>query len=907
MFRLLPLGVLALSLALAPAPALAGAAAGQVVEPARLMTGASAAGQVGDWYLENDEIAIIVSAIGHVTGSGENGGTVIDAGPAGTRRDALGEFYTYFDDAWPRQAVYTDLTVVDDGSGGGPAAIRVVGHDSVDPLMHVVTDYSLAAGDRHLTVTTTITGGFATLWNFELGDAFQWGECAKYSPGYGYAVNGETVQRWIAGTAAGVSYAYGGPAGDHWGPHGAAWSDLNLVTVDLRPATDETYTRYLAVTGGDLAAAASILMDVLAIPTGRLYGNVLAEADAAPLAGAWVTAYDTDDLPYLQGTVNAVGQAVLDLPPGDYTIEAAGVGYLSRESPLTVYEGAMHVLDFSLEAGSGPSVAIGDTITVIQRPLVNVPAIVATGGVLTVHCAADPGATGWTVELVRGGSSTAVPLSGATYDAGTGWWTLAAPLPALPARGLHDLRVTAAGGIEDTARQAVQVLDRFRDDWYFVHITDPHLPDHRFSEDGAVPADSSEIVDLRAVIADLNVINPEFVLITGDFVNEGELEDHLEWRSFTRAQRMLYEFDVPTYLIAGNHDLGGWTGTPPPAGTARRDWWRFFGWPRLDDPPPGAPLRTQNYSFDYGPVHVAGLESYDNYDMWRPEIYGTESFIPEQLAWLDQDLAAAAGSVSRVLFYHFDFGRQLDLAARGVEMALWGHVHGDRGHLQEQPWDLATDNTCDGQRAYRVVRVTHGALRPEETVRAGSAGENLTVTWSPANDGTADEVTATVTNAHPLDFDNGRLRFVMPFNHGAFGVTGGTLVQTERQGAHEICVVAVDIPAAGSTAVTVARQLTDTPRGPTAHALHPGVPNPFNPSTRLRFDLAGSGRVSLRIHDLAGRRVRTLVDGEVLPAGAHERIWDGRDAAGRPVAAGTYLARITAGEWAAVTRLTLVK
>ena len=57
-------------------------------------------------------------------------------------------------------------------------------------------------------------------------------------------------------------------------------------------------------------------------------------------------------------------------------------------------------------------------------------------------------------------------------------------------------------------------------------------------------------------------------------------------------------------------------------------------------PPPGAPWHTQNYSFDYGPVHYVGLESYINYDDWRSWIYSTESFTSAQLSWLDDDLAA---------------------------------------------------------------------------------------------------------------------------------------------------------------------------------------------------------------------------------------------------------------------------
>ena len=72
-------------------------------------------------------------------------------------------------------------------------------------------------------------------------------------------------------------------------------------------------------------------------------------------------------------------------------------------------------------------------------------------------------------------------------------------------------------------------------------------------------------------------------------------------------------------------------------------------------------------------------------------------------------------------------------------------------------------------------------------------------------------------------------------------------------------------------------------------------PNPFNPSTTLRFDLPVGGRVRLAVYDVAGRLLRTLLDVE-LPAGSHEAVWDGRDSAGRGMASGSYFARLLAGE-----------
>lgn len=88
--------------------------------------------------------------------------------------------------------------------------------------------------------------------------------------------------------------------------------------------------------------------------------------------------------------------------------------------------------------------------------------------------------------------------------------------------------------------------------------------------------------------------------------------------------------------------------------------------------------------------------------------------------------------------------------------------------------------------------------------------------------------------------------------------------------------------------------------------LHPGFPNPFNPSTTLAFALPATGRARVAVFDLGGRLVRTLVDAS-LEAGPHQAVWDGRDDAGRVVGAGTYLARLEAAGTASTTRLTLVK
>ncbi len=463
---------------------------------------------------------------------------------------------------------------------------------------------------------------------------------------------------------------------------------------------------------------------------------------------------------------------------------------------------------------------IGDTLTVIQRPLLNIPSIVTVGDTMNIECEASPSTSGWAAELVKDGLQVPMSVLGATYDASTLWWEIEALVPAVPVYELYDLVVTANGGIDDMTWNAVQVIPEFRDDYYFIHVTDPHLVTNLYYYESGADTDTSEIVDLREVINDINIINPEFVLLTGDLVNEGELEEFLDKQYYTRSQALLTEFEVPVFVTSGNHDIGGWDDTPPPDGNARRNWWRFFGWKRCDDPPPGAPWYTQNYSFDYGPVHYIGLEAYNNYDSWRSSIYGSDSFTSGQIQWLQDDIAAHSGSAAQVLFYHYDFSNQINLNSLGADMALWGHTHHDTDDFSH-PYDIGTDNTCNGDRSYRLIRVSNDALQPTSTVSAGSDGSNLEIAYSPANDGTHSSVTAYITNDINERFEHGLVRFLMPDQPGTFDVAGGTLLQIDDSGTYKICYVEVDIRQSSSQSVTITLNPAGDTEDPVVTVLSP--------------------------------------------------------------------------------------
>ena len=89
-------------------------------------------------------------------------------------------------------------------------------------------------------------------------------------------------------------------------------------------------------------------------------------------------------------------------------------------------------------------------------------------------------------------------------------------------------------------------------------------------------------------------------------------------------------------------------------------------------------------------------------------------------------------------------------------------------------------------------------------------------------------------------------------------------------------------------------------------ALHQNFPNPFNPSTTIRFELPVDARVRLDVFRLDGGRVARLADA-VMPAGRHGIVWRGLDDRGAPVASGVYFYRLETGDARMVRRMTLLR
>ncbi len=102
------------------------------------------------------------------------------------------------------------------------------------------------------------------------------------------------------------------------------------------------------------------------------------------------------------------------------------------------------------------------------------------------------------------------------------------------------------------------------------------------------------------------------------------------------------------------------------------------------------------------------------------------------------------------------------------------------------------------------------------------------------------------------------------------------------------------------------KEIAFTISPPKEFHLYDNFPNPFNPTTKIAFELPVASKVKLVIYDALGREVRTLTDDE-YPAGYIELTWDGRNEVGTTVSSGVYFYRISTPKWNSVKKMVMLR
>jgi hypothetical protein len=124
-----------------------------------------------------------------------------------------------------------------------------------------------------------------------------------------------------------------------------------------------------------------------------------------------------------------------------------------------------------------------------------------------------------------------------------------------------------------------------------------------------------------------------------------------------------------------------------------------------------------------------------------------------------------------------------------------------------------------------------------------------------------------------------------------------------------------DRPTLEANVEYILQNLFEEPKVPTAaddatpasaFTLRQNYPNPFNPRTTIRFTLPSKTRASLRVYDVSGRLVKTLVVGD-LKSGPYAFDWDGTDNRGGRVASGVYFYRLKTNERSATRKMVLLR
>lgn len=437
------------------------------------------------------------------------------------------------------------------------------------------------------------------------------------------------------------------------------------------------------------------------------------------------------------------------------------------------------------------------SISLIQKPLATYPVILQQGNSFEIQFKASSSTGGFGATLKTSYFSKALNITGTVYNSASGLWSVTAQTSADTPEELYDLTVSSSAGT-DTSPHAVKVVNDFPSNYYFIQISDtqPYLPDHY-----------TKLADL---IDAINIIQPEYVMATGDIVEFGT---ETEWRTLLSYFEKL---QVPIFFTTGNHDIF-WVDC------CRRDmyldrWKKFVG-----------PLE---YSFDYGNTHhtILNISGYEGVD---PEItlcagnIGTSvtacpyaDLDSSQVSWLASDLQSAAGKLKLVFAHQMeddpnDHSPNLETTLQnyGAKAFIYGHLHSDAYQLKNGIHYVLTTTTHDGN--FRVFRAgasdISGFNYNNSSYQSAPAYGKIKISYSPANSGSAQAVSATITNNLYETFDSVKLRFVMPKISKPYQAAGGIVTQTVQGDSYTLVYVKASVGPASTKTVSVSPLEFDSP------------------------------------------------------------------------------------------------
>ena len=372
---------------------------------------------------------------------------------------------------------------------------------------------------------------------------------------------------------------------------------------------------------------------------------------------------------------------------------------------------------------------------------------------------------------------------------------------------------------------AVRVVSTYKTNYKILHISDNHMA-QRVNPEGLIEAKHTAIVDMA------NIINPDFVFVTGDVLYWHP--DPLRWQkrldrfylgNESHGWKGMHDFNAATFVIAGNHDYKEGAEPRDCCFDSKSEFWNNYH-------------GLQYHTFTYGNSRFILLNNgWHRYDWsWQAD---------RAVNWLSEE---GSGGNLRIAVAHHPRPDQMHAFARENDLGLFlvGHYHhqgdknphklGDKLRMYyalsireylEFNLLLVDDstgsytalgyvNTNDATDGYGLSTGSNQVLENNSERNNPDASVwvyNLTLDYAYDNDGSVSSNTATLVNKFDYTIPDARVRFVMP-KGSVYNISKGTVKQSFDGDSFHIVDVSIDVDANSTATIDITpSEVSDTLAG----------------------------------------------------------------------------------------------
>ena len=392
----------------------------------------------------------------------------------------------------------------------------------------------------------------------------------------------------------------------------------------------------------------------------------------------------------------------------------------------------------------------------LLRPRITMAAIFLNGDTFIIEMLAksNTSVSDWAVQAMNETHSYNLPINHVA-KVSDDKYNINVTIPTYVGSALYDLQVNAT--VDGTTKSALEphalkVLYKFPATFTFVQLTDEHLRTSR-------TADANILLD--QAIYQINMLQPDFVISSGDNVDQGTD------KSFMLFREQLYALQVPLFAGPGNHDYSS---------NGKLD--LFEKW-----------LAYTNASFDFGQFHFVSVNVSNS---WEVERY--------QVDWLRQDLAQHPNQ-TKILFFHYPmfspYTEHLEIGKAGgyllqtinefkVPYVLTGHLHTDYVTVKNGTTYIITTTLGSGHPAwdwngYRIFHVINNNITwfgYANNLTRSYPVRDFKVVWHPSPAFTDAGARLTITNNWVDNFSSLTIKLKLtPLASGYYQIENASLIE----------------------------------------------------------------------------------------------------------------------------------